>query len=85
MTLDQLAIISIIFLTFVLFIWSKFRYDVVSIISLCVLFIADMILGGEKSDLIVNTSDIFIGFGHMDQQGAYFSKKVFLIFLSKRL
>jgi len=64
MTIDQIAIISIISFTFILFIWGKFRYDVVSIISLCVLFIADMILGNEKSDLIVDTSDIFLGFGH---------------------
>ena len=64
MTLDQIAIISIITFTFVLFIWGKFRYDIVSIISLCVLFIVDMILGSEKSSLIVNTSDIFLGFGH---------------------
>ena len=33
-------------------------------ISLCVLFIVDMILGSEESSLIVNTSDIFLGFGH---------------------
>ena len=64
MTLDQLAIISIISFTFILFIWGKFRYDIVSIISLCILFFVDMILGGEKSNLIVDTSDIFLGFGH---------------------
>ncbi len=50
MTIDQIAIFSIIILTFTLFIWGKWRYDIVSIIALCTLFIADQILGGEKSN-----------------------------------
>jgi len=64
MTLDQIAIVCVISLTFILFIWGKFRYDIVAIISLCTLFVLDMILGNETSLLIVNTSDIFLGFGH---------------------
>ncbi len=64
MTIDQIAIFSIIILTFTLFIWGRWRYDIVSIIALCTLFIVDQILGGEKSSLIMDTSNIFMGFGH---------------------
>ena len=64
MTIDQIAIFSIIILTFTLFIWGKWRYDIVSIIALCTLFIIDQILGGEKSSLIMEPSNIFMGFGH---------------------
>ena len=64
MTIDQISIFCIIIFTFTLFVWGKWRYDIISIISLCVLFIVDMILGGDKSSLIVDTSDIFLGFGH---------------------
>ena len=64
MTIDQIAIFSIIILTFALFIWGRWRYDIVSIIALCILFIADQVLGGEKSSLIMDTSNIFMGFGH---------------------
>ena len=64
MTIDQIAIFSIIILTFTLFIWGRWRYDIVSIIALCTLFITDQILGGEKSTLIIDTSNIFMGFGH---------------------
>ncbi len=64
MTIDQIAILLIIVMTFSLFIWGRFRYDVVSIIALGTLFIADKILGGETSKLVVDESDIFIGFAH---------------------
>ena len=64
MTLDQIAIFCIIIFTFILFIWGKWRYDIVSIIALCTLFIADLILGGEESLLILDTSNIFSGFSH---------------------
>ena len=64
MTIDQITIFCIIILTFTLFIWGRLRYDVVSIIALCTLFISDQILGGEKSNLIMDTSNIFMGFGH---------------------
>ena len=61
---DQVAIFCIIIFTFILFVWGKWRYDIVSIISLCTLFIADMLLGGKNSNLIIDTSNIFSGFGH---------------------
>ena len=64
MTTDQIAIFCIIIFTFSLFIWGKFRYDIISIISLSTLFITDLFLGGEKSNLILNSSNLFIGFGH---------------------
>ena len=64
MTIDQIAIFCIIIFTFGLFIWGKWRYDIISIISLCILFVVDMILGADKSNLIVDTADIFLGFGH---------------------
>ena len=64
MTIDQIAILCIILFTFILFVWGKWRYDVVSIIALCILFIADLLLGGKKSMLITDTSNLFSGFGH---------------------
>jgi len=64
MTIDQIVILLIIVMTFFLFIWGRFRYDIVSIIALGTLFIADKILGGETSNLIMDESDIFIGFAH---------------------
>ena len=64
MTIDQIAIFCIIIFTFFLFIWGKWRYDIVSIISLSTLFITDLLLGGDKSNLVTNSSNIFIGFGH---------------------
>ena len=64
MTIDQIAIFCIIIFTFALFIWGKWRYDIVSIISLCTLFIADMLLGGKNSNLIIDASNIFSGFSH---------------------
>ena len=64
MTIDQIAIISIILFTFILFVWGKWRYDIVSIIALCTLFISDLLLGDEKSNLIIDSSNIFSGFGH---------------------
>ena len=64
MTVDQITILSIIFLTFLLFIWGKFRYDIVALIALFMLFLADTFLGGDTSNLIVDSSNLFIGFGH---------------------
>ena len=64
MNTDQLAISLIITITFLLFIYGKWRYDVVSLISLFILVLTDTILGGEKSKLVLNTNDIFNGFGH---------------------
>ena len=48
MTIDQIAIFCIIIFTFTLFIYGKWRYDIVSIIALCTLFIADLVLGSKN-------------------------------------
>jgi len=64
MTTDQIAIFCIIIFTFILFVWGKWRYDIVSIIALCTLFITDLVLGNDKSNLILDPSHIFSGFGH---------------------
>ena len=64
MTIDQIAILSIITFTFILFIKGKWRYDVVALISLFILFFIDLILGGNDSKLILDSSNIFNGFGH---------------------
>ena len=64
MTIDQIAILLIIAMTFILFIWGRLRYDIVSIIALGALFIVDELLGGEKSNLILEGSNLFIGFAH---------------------
>lgn len=64
MTIDQIAIFCIIIFTFFLFVWGKWRYDIVSIIALCTLFVADLLLGADNSSLIVGTSNLFSGFGH---------------------
>ena len=64
MTIDQISILSIILLTFSLFIWGRLRYDIVSIIALLTLFIADTILGSDKSNLVTDSANLFLGFGH---------------------
>ena len=64
MSVDQISIILIIILTFSLFVWGKWRYDIVAIIALSVLFITDQFLGNENSNLIIDSSNIFSGFSH---------------------
>ena len=64
MSTDQIAIFFIIILTFILFVWGRWRYDIVSIIALCTLYIADLLLGGAKSNLVMDPSNLFSGFGH---------------------
>ncbi|MBL4745166.1 MAG: SLC13 family permease [Flavobacteriaceae bacterium] len=64
MSTDQIAILSILTMTFLLFIWGRLRYDIVSVIALGTLFIVDKLLGGAQSDLIVEGSNLFIGFSH---------------------
>jgi di/tricarboxylate transporter len=64
MTVDQIAILLIILMTFILFIWNRLRYDLVSIIALVTLFITDEILGGQNSNLIIDESNLFIGFSN---------------------
>ncbi len=64
MTIDQIAISSILFFTFILFVNGKWRYDVVSIISLFLLVLIDGILGSENSQLVLDVNKIFNGFAH---------------------
>ena len=54
MNIDQIAISLIITLTFCLFIYGKWRYDVVSVTALLVLIITDKLLGGDSSSLIID-------------------------------
>ena len=64
MNIDQIAILSIIAFTFIIFIQGKWRYDIVSLISLFTLFFMDIILGGKDSKLVLDSNNIFNGFGH---------------------
>ncbi len=64
MNIDQIAILCIIIFTFILFIKSKLRYDVVSLIALFTLYFIDILLGNENSNLVIDPSKIFYGFGH---------------------
>jgi len=64
MTIDQITILIIIMITFSLFIYGKWRYDIVSIAALMMLIIADKILGGHSSSLILDYNKVFHGFGH---------------------
>ena len=64
MNIDQIAISLLIILTFILFIKGKWRYDVVSLISLFFLVLTDILLGGKNSKLVLDINHIFNGFGH---------------------
>jgi len=64
MNIDQIAISCIIAFTFILFINGKWRYDVVSLISLFLLVLTDILLGGKNSKLVLDINHIFNGFGH---------------------
>ncbi len=64
MNVDQITILLIIVMTFLLFIWGRWRYDIVSVIALGTLFIADQVLGGQTSNLIMDETNVFIGFAH---------------------
>ena len=64
MSTDQIAVLSIIVFTFILFIKSNLRYDVVSLIALFTLYFIDILLGNENSNLVMEPSKIFNGFGH---------------------
>jgi di/tricarboxylate transporter len=64
MSTDQIVISSIIIITFSLFVWGRWRYDIVSLIALFILVLMDRILGGENSLLIIDPSQAFTGFGH---------------------
>ena len=64
MNIDQIAIVIILMITFGLFIYGRWRYDIVSLTALFILIIADKCLGDESSALINNYNQIFLGFGH---------------------
>ena len=64
MNADQIAISCILVLTFILFVKGKWRYDVVSLISLFLLVLIDKFLGGENSNLVLDVNNIFNGFAH---------------------
>ena len=68
MDLQQGIALGVIVLIFGLFAWGKWRYDVVAVIGLLALVIADVILeafiGEGKSDLIEKPSKALEGFGH---------------------
>ncbi len=64
MNIDQVAISLIIIFTFGMFIYGRWRYDIVSITALLMLIIADRVLGGETSALILDYNKVFLGFGH---------------------
>ena len=66
MLIDQVAILFILCVTFSLFTFSKWRYDVVSLISLILLFITHSLLVSFnfQSNIIIDKSQIFLGFGH---------------------
>ena len=64
MTIDQIAISLIVFITFALFVYGKWRYDSVSLFSLLLLVVSDKLIGSEQSSLIIDINNIFLGFGH---------------------
>ena len=64
MSADQFAICLIIITTFALFVWGRWRYDIVSLVSLFILVLVDKILGDNSSQLIEDPSQAFMGFGH---------------------
>ena len=64
MTTDQFAICLIIITTFALFVWGRWRYDIVSLVALFILVLVDKILGDNSSQLIEDPSQAFMGFGH---------------------
>ena len=64
MSTDQVAISLIIIITFGLFVWGRWRYDIVSVVALFMLVLTDKILGGKSSSLIADPGQVFMGFGH---------------------
>ena len=52
MSTDQIVISLIIIITFGLFIWGRWRYDIISLLALFSLVFMDSILGGKSSRLI---------------------------------
>ena len=64
MTIDQIAISLIVLITFALFVYGKWRYDIVAVLSLVMLVISDKLIGSDQSALIIDINKIFLGFGH---------------------
>ena len=67
MTLDQSIVLGVIVLIFGLFAWGKWRYDVVAVIGLLALVIADVFLEqvlrrGESK--LIDPAHALDGFGH---------------------
>ena len=58
MSTDQLAICLIILTTFALFVWGRWRYDIVSLVALFILVLVDKILGDNSSQLIEDPSQL---------------------------
>lgn len=54
MTFDQITIFAILFVTLVLFIWGKWRYDLVSLAAMSAVLFSGL----------VTTNEAFAGFGH---------------------
>lgn len=64
MSTDQIVISLIIIITFGLFIWGRWRYDIISLLALFSLVFMDSILGGKSSRLISDPGQAFMGFAH---------------------
>ncbi len=64
MSTDQIAIVIILIFLFGMFSISKFRHDIIAILGLAFLVLLDTILGGPSSNLIIDNSQLFKGFGH---------------------
>ena len=54
MTIDQIAISLIVLITFALFVYGKWRYDIVAVLSLVILVISDKLIGSQESALILD-------------------------------
>ncbi len=54
MTLDQVVVFAILAATLVLFIWERWRYDIVALGALLAVYLAGLVPAGE----------VFLGFGH---------------------
>ncbi len=54
MTVDQGAVFTILLVSLTLFVWGRWRYDIVSLAALLMVFLAGLVPAGE----------VFLGFGH---------------------
>lgn len=54
MTVDQGAVFTILSVSLTLFVWGRWRYDIVSLAALLMVFLAGLVPAGE----------VFLGFGH---------------------